>query len=377
MEFWAAEVKAGESFKVKIDENKALHLSQACIGDVEKDIPVSICLYVKVDEKKLALGTLNSKKLFQQSFDLVFDKTFEISHNWKNGSIFFLGYTADNEKSDRASDVDDSDAESDEDIPVIAANGGPPTEVKQEHVKASADKNSAADKQKDKEKAKIVEPRKAASSDTTDDSSEDDETLSEDDPKVSVKKDSAAGKQKANIVEPTKDVSSDDTDDSSDDDETSSEDDTKVSAEKVSAAGKQKAKIVDPKNDADSGDDDAMSEDYSEEADESDEDSDSDEDEETPVQVKSSKKRALTPAKKALPEKKAKLITPPKTDGKKSSVHVATPYPSKQTGKTPANKLNQQTPKTDGSHTCNSCKRTFKSEVALESHNKAKHTGGK
>ncbi|XP_063935942.1 histone deacetylase HDT1 isoform X2 [Daucus carota subsp. sativus] len=355
MEFWAAEVKAGESFKVKIDENKALHLSQACIGDVEKDIPVSICLYVKVDEKKLALGTLNSKKLFQQSFDLVFDKTFEISHNWKNGSIFFLGYTADNEKSDRASDVDDSDAESDEDIPVIAAN----------------------DKQKDKEKAKIVEPRKAASSDTTDDSSEDDETSSEDDPKVSVKKDSAAGKQKANIVEPTKDVSSDDTDDSSDDDETSSEDDTKVSAEKVSAAGKQKAKIVDPKNDADSGDDDAMSEDYSEEADESDEDSDSDEDEETPVQVKSSKKRALTPAKKALPEKKAKLITPPKTDGKKSSVHVATPYPSKQTGKTPANKLNQQTPKTDGSHTCNSCKRTFKSEVALESHNKAKHTGGK
>ncbi|WOH06146.1 hypothetical protein DCAR_0625569 [Daucus carota subsp. sativus] len=280
-----AEVKAGESFKVKIDENKALHLSQACIGDVEKDIPVSICLYVKVDEKKLALGTLNSKKLFQQSFDLVFDKTFEISHNWKNGSIFFLGYTADNEKSDRYPFLP-MDAESDEDIPVIAAN--------------------------------------------------DDETSSEDDPKVSVKKDSAAGKQKANIVEPTKDVSSDDTDDSSDDDETSSEDDTK-----------------------------------------SDEDSDSDEDEETPVQVKSSKKRALTPAKKALPEKKAKLITPPKTDGKKSSVHVATPYPSKQTGKTPANKLNQQTPKTDGSHTCNSCKRTFKSEVALESHNKAKHTGGK
>lgn len=80
---------------------KLLCFLQACIGDVEKNIPVSICLYVKVNEKKLALGTLNSKKLFQQSFDLVFDKTFEISHNWKNGSIFFLGYTADNEKSDR------------------------------------------------------------------------------------------------------------------------------------------------------------------------------------------------------------------------------------------------------------------------------------
>lgn len=45
------------------------------------------------------------------------------------------------------------------------------------------------------------------------------------------------------------------------------------------------------------------------------------------------------------------------TDGKKGGGHVATPHPSKQAGKTPANK-NPQTPKSaGGSHTCKSCSR--------------------
>lgn len=56
---------------------------------------------MNVNGKKLALATLNSEKLRQQNFDLVFDKTFELSHNWKNGSVLFHGYTADNDISDK------------------------------------------------------------------------------------------------------------------------------------------------------------------------------------------------------------------------------------------------------------------------------------
>jgi len=43
-------------------------------------------------------------------------------------------------------------------------------------------------------------------------------------------------------------------------------------------------------------------------------------------------------------------------DGKKGAVHVATPHPSKQAGKTPGNKPNQ-TPKSGGSLACKTCNR--------------------
>lgn len=70
---------------------------QANLGEAKKDKGgESICLYVTVDEKKLVLATLNTEKLPQQQFDLVFDRDFEISHNWKNGSVFFYGYLASN-----------------------------------------------------------------------------------------------------------------------------------------------------------------------------------------------------------------------------------------------------------------------------------------
>ncbi|KAL8094837.1 hypothetical protein AgCh_036376 [Apium graveolens] len=388
MEHWAAEVEAGEPFKVELDENRALHLSLACIGEVDKDSSEFICLFVNINGKKLALGTLHSEKLCQQSFDLVFDKTFELSHNWKNGSVIFHGYTADNDISDNVTkDNSDSDSyeESDEGIPVMAPNGGPASEVKQEDSKINANKNSSAGKHK-----AIVESKKDASSEDNDDSSDDDATSSEDDPKVSAGKDSAAGKQKVKMVKPKKETSAEDNDDTSDDDgdATSSEDVPEVGAGKDAAAGKQKAKIVEPNNDASSeddadssDDDDAMSEDDSEDNEDnksaSDENGDKEE-EVTPVQVKSSKKRdSVSASKKNVPEKKAKLITPPKADGKKSSVHVATPYPSKQTGKTAATRPNQPTPKSEGSHLCKSCKKILKTEQGLESHIKAKHSGGK
>ncbi|KAL2487229.1 histone deacetylase HDT1 [Abeliophyllum distichum] len=159
-----------------------------------------------------------------------------------------------------------------------------------------------------------------------------------------------------------------------------------VVKDKGSDAGKHKVKIVEPnkevnpEDDDESTDEDFMSEeDGSKDEDDSyasDEESDGS-DEETPKKVEPSKKRAAeSAAKTPVPDKKAKA-TPQRTDSKKDGGHVATPHPTKQGGKPAANKPNQQTPKSVGSHSCKSCNRTFNSENALESHNKAKHSSGK
>jgi hypothetical protein len=63
------------------------------LGEVSKDKgsdPVS--LYVKFGDHKLQIGTLSSEKFPQTSFDLVFGKEFELSHNWKYGSVFLAGF---------------------------------------------------------------------------------------------------------------------------------------------------------------------------------------------------------------------------------------------------------------------------------------------
>ena len=51
-------------------------------------------LYVTFGSQKLVLGTLSKDNVPQLSFDLVLEKEFELSHNWKNGSVYFLGYKA-------------------------------------------------------------------------------------------------------------------------------------------------------------------------------------------------------------------------------------------------------------------------------------------
>ncbi|KAI3743501.1 hypothetical protein L1987_61211 [Smallanthus sonchifolius] len=123
-------------------------------------------------------------------------------------------------------------------------------------------------------------------------------------------------------------------------------------------------KIVEPaKDDSDSDEDDSMSEDTDEDnEDSSDNEDDSEEEEETPKkQQQSGKKRPNESAiKTPVNEKKAKLSTPQKTDGKKAGGHVATPHPSKQ-GKTPANKSNQESPASAsaaaGAYSCKPCNR--------------------
>ncbi|KAG6778093.1 hypothetical protein POTOM_017940 [Populus tomentosa] len=88
------EVKAGEPLKVEPKDFYMIHLSQAALGESSKKGNESVPLFLKFDEKKLVLGTLSPDKIPQLSFDLVFEREFELSHNWKNGSVFFCGYQA-------------------------------------------------------------------------------------------------------------------------------------------------------------------------------------------------------------------------------------------------------------------------------------------
>lgn len=70
-------------------------LTQANLGEIKNNKNDSVCLHINIKGKKLVLGTLNSERLPQQLFDLVIDTDFQLSHNWKNGSVYFYGYKAD------------------------------------------------------------------------------------------------------------------------------------------------------------------------------------------------------------------------------------------------------------------------------------------
>uniref|UniRef100_A0A803M670 non-specific serine/threonine protein kinase n=1 Tax=Chenopodium quinoa TaxID=63459 RepID=A0A803M670_CHEQI len=84
------EVKSKVPSKVELEFGNVIHLSQATLSDVKKDNE-PVVLRVKVDGKDHVLGIL-SQSTPQLCFDLVFDSEFEISHNFKNGSVHFLGY---------------------------------------------------------------------------------------------------------------------------------------------------------------------------------------------------------------------------------------------------------------------------------------------
>ncbi len=297
MEFWGVEVKAGESLKVKFEDDKILHLSQAALGESKKEKGNdSIPLFLKVDQQKLVLGTLAPASIPQLSFDLVFDKEFELSHNWKNGSIYFMGYKSVVPDDEEFSEFDDSD--SGEDLPEPIENGKPGPKVEQ--AKAVLANAIVA-----KAKVKAEEPPKDAKD-----------------------------------VEDDDDDSEEDMDDDSDDDDESDED----------------------MSDAEDGSDDGTES----------------EDEETPKKAEQGKKRPTESATKTpVPAKKAKIVSPQKTDGKKGvGAHTATPHPNKKGGKTPASsdKKKGQSPKSGGI-SCKSCSKTFNSDNALQSHSKAKHGG--
>ncbi|XP_052107307.1 histone deacetylase HDT1 isoform X1 [Arachis duranensis] len=312
--FFCVEVKSGETLEVDPGYGKMIHLSMACLGEVKKDKGEPVTVYVKFGDQRLVIGTLTSENFPQISYDLIFEKEFELSHNWKNGSVFFTGYKAE----PPLESENEEDSEEFEDIPVAAANGNSELEVKNA---VKLDANEA------KQKEKIGDPRK---------------------------------KEKAN----EKDANGEDEEDSSDADSDESDEDS--SEDEAMANGEKGGE----------GEDDSDDDDDKDEDDDDDDDDESDK-EETLKKAELSKKRVHESSKKTpVPEKKAKFVTPEKIDNK-GGVHVATPYPTKQAIKAAANNrqpVKQQTPKLVGDYGCKDCNRLFKTEDALNSHNKAKHS---
>ncbi|KHF98870.1 Histone deacetylase HDT1 [Gossypium arboreum] len=157
MEFWGIEVKAGQPIKTDPGASHVIHLSQATLGE-SKNKAESVPLYVNVNGKKLVLGTLSHQNCPQLCFDLVFEQGFELSHNWKNGSVYFL----------------DSEEESseDEELPVAAENGKAKTDAKT----ANAGKPDAV-----KQAVKITEPSDNKKNEDDDDDSDSEDGSGSDD----------------------------------------------------------------------------------------------------------------------------------------------------------------------------------------------------
>ncbi|KAL6516733.1 hypothetical protein OROGR_020038 [Orobanche gracilis] len=120
MEFWGVEVKSGEQLKVKPKYKRLIHISQATLGESKKgnEGGENIPLRLRIDDKNFIMGALSDGRA-QVMFDLVIQKEFELSHDWKNGSVYFMGYVADEVDSDDDDDDDcisDSDEDSDKEV---------------------------------------------------------------------------------------------------------------------------------------------------------------------------------------------------------------------------------------------------------------------
>lgn len=68
---------------------------QAALGEGKRGNDI-VPLRLKINGKVFIVGSLSGEKFPQVSFNLVLEKEFELSHDWKNGSVHFCGYTAEN-----------------------------------------------------------------------------------------------------------------------------------------------------------------------------------------------------------------------------------------------------------------------------------------
>ncbi|KAL2557421.1 Histone deacetylase HDT1 [Forsythia ovata] len=142
MEFWGVEVKAGEALKVQPEFGKLIHISQAALGEV-KDVKGAkrVPIRMKIDTNKYVIGTLSAEDRPQVMFDLVFEREFELSHDWKSGSVYFAGYIADDPIQD---EQDFSDESEDEEYPINALENGGKAQIKVEDVKPTKVNATAA-----------------------------------------------------------------------------------------------------------------------------------------------------------------------------------------------------------------------------------------
>ncbi|XP_042468273.1 histone deacetylase HDT2-like [Zingiber officinale] len=185
MEFWGLEVQPGNSVKVNPGENKYLHLSQVSLGEVKKEKAAEgVSVFVKIDDKKLVLGTLSADKCNQIQYDLVFEKEFELFHGSKNTSVYFLGYkTAAFDENDAISDSSDGESESDKEIPLaVPINGKPEVKPNDKAAKPNTQKpETSAGKSKVKVEELKKDDKPKAEDDEDDDDSEDDSEEDESD----------------------------------------------------------------------------------------------------------------------------------------------------------------------------------------------------
>ncbi|GLU19832.1 hypothetical protein SLE2022_360570 [Rubroshorea leprosula] len=177
MEFWGVEVKGGAGYRMPASVDYLMHLSQAALGE-SKNKAESVTLYVKFGDQQLVLGTLSHQNLPQMSFDLVFEKAFELSHDWKNGTVHFCGYKAQVPTPDYPYE-DEIESESEEELvpAAVTENGKPKTEAQN----AKSVNDNAAKPDSAKQNVKITEPSKDQKSEDDDDDDDEDESDGEDD----------------------------------------------------------------------------------------------------------------------------------------------------------------------------------------------------
>ncbi|XP_042013539.1 histone deacetylase HDT2-like isoform X2 [Salvia splendens] len=173
MEFWGVEVKAGEKLKVEPELGKLIHISQAAMGEV-KDVKSAknVHLRMKIDDKDFIIGSLAAENRPQVMFDLVFEKEFELSHDLKNGSVYFIGYIADDPVSEGEDYSEFDDESDDEELPIEV----PAQENGAAKAKAVDAKPPGKAKKEEKKEEKVelkVEEEKASDDDDEDDSDAD------------------------------------------------------------------------------------------------------------------------------------------------------------------------------------------------------------
>ncbi|XP_010425893.1 PREDICTED: histone deacetylase HDT1-like isoform X2 [Camelina sativa] len=141
MEFWGIEVKPGKPVKVTPERHTLIHVSQASLGECKNKKEEFVSVHVKVGDQKLVMGNLSTENIPQLFCDLVFEKEFELSHNWGKGSLYFVGYTSPNIADNDGEDFSDSEEEEEEveEVPAtITANGNPKPKAKPAQVKKNA-----------------------------------------------------------------------------------------------------------------------------------------------------------------------------------------------------------------------------------------------
>ncbi|CAN7069820.1 unnamed protein product [Brassica rapa subsp. trilocularis] len=289
------EVKSGSPLRVDPGEEMLVHISLAALGEKKNGGNEPVRLYMKVGDQKLVIGTLSHDKVPQLCTEIVVERSFELSHSWKDGSVYFSGYRV---------DAHDSDSY--------------PYRLAFDNLFMKMLLGLASD---------------------------------DDEPAVA-----KSGVKQVNFQLPNDDAKAEeDSDDDEDDDDSEDEEEEK----------KVTAEVEEDDDDEDS----------------SDAEEDDSEDEETPEKkvVEAKKRPAEATTSKTASNKKAKFVTPQKSESKKPHVHVATPHPSKGGKSSGSNgesskQQQQQTPKSANAFGCSSCNRTFTSEMGLQSHTKAKHS---